>query len=150
MGLDMYLIVEKFYFLDSHKTTQSKINKLANPKGLDLGEIDTVRWEFMIWRKANAIHKWFVDNVQSGEDDCKTYYVNIEKLRSLYNDIKEVLTDHTQASYILPTSEGFFFGGTDYDEYYFKDLKRTKDRLKYLFDNEKKFENFGFYYGSSW
>ena len=22
------------------------------------------------WRKANAIHQWFVDNVQDGEDDC--------------------------------------------------------------------------------
>ena len=22
------------------------------------------------WRKANAIHKWFVDNVQDGVDDC--------------------------------------------------------------------------------
>lgn len=26
------------------------------------------------WRKANAIHKWFVDKVQDGEDDCKYHH----------------------------------------------------------------------------
>lgn len=28
------------------------------------------------WRKANAIHNFFVENVQDGEDDCGTYYVS--------------------------------------------------------------------------
>lgn len=32
------------------------------------------------WRKANAIHKWFVDNIQDGEDDCGYYEVAPEYL----------------------------------------------------------------------
>ncbi len=27
------------------------------------------------WRKNNAVHKWFVDNLNNGEDDCQEYYV---------------------------------------------------------------------------
>lgn len=44
------------------------------------------------WRKANAIHKWFVDNVQNGEDDCGIYEVSrahIEVLLGLCKLVKE-------------------------------------------------------------
>jgi hypothetical protein len=34
-----------------------------------------------------------------------------------------VLKYPDQASLILPTQEGFFFGGTQYDEYYYKDIE---------------------------
>lgn len=39
--------------------------------------------EIAYWRKANQIHKWFVDNVQGGEDDCGNYEVSEEQLRDL-------------------------------------------------------------------
>lgn len=39
--------------------------------------------EIAYWRKANQIHKWFVDNVQDGEDDCGDYEVSEEQLRDL-------------------------------------------------------------------
>lgn len=39
--------------------------------------------EIMYWRKANAVHKWFVDNVQGGEDDCGYYLVTKEQLEQL-------------------------------------------------------------------
>ena len=35
------------------------------------------------WRKANAIHKWFVENVQDGVDDCGRYEVTKEQLQEL-------------------------------------------------------------------
>ena len=40
------------------------------------------------WRKANAIHKWFVDNIQDGEDDCGYYEVAPEQLEELLNICK--------------------------------------------------------------
>lgn len=40
------------------------------------------------WRKANAIHKWFVDNIQDGEDDCDYYEVAPEQLEELLNICK--------------------------------------------------------------
>ena len=128
------------------------------------------------WRKANAIHQWFVDNVQDGNDDCKEYYVDIEKLKELLNicnkvlkasklikgkikngstgtkkgwkDIIEsglVIEDPKVAMELLPTTSGFFFGGTDYDQYYIEDIKET---IKILTKALK--EDGDYYYNSSW
>ena len=40
------------------------------------------------WRKANAIHKWFVDNIQDGKNDCDYYEVAPEQLEELLNICK--------------------------------------------------------------
>lgn len=87
---------------------------------------DPVDENFGYWRKANAIHNWFVENVQDGNDDQRDYRVSIEQLQELLNIVDEVLDDREKASSLLPTREGFFFGSTDYDEDYFQDLKDTK------------------------
>lgn len=47
--------------------------------------------EQIYWRKANAIHKWFVDNVQNGNDDCEYYEVTKDNIEELCNLCKEVL-----------------------------------------------------------
>jgi hypothetical protein len=71
----------------------------------------------MYWRKANAIHKWFIDNRADGEDNCQPIFV---------------LADRTKADELLPTESGFFFGGTEYDDWYFQDLEYTQRRLTEL------------------
>ena len=81
------------------------------------------------WRKANAIHKWFVD-VLGEEDECQKIYVSGKKLKELVDLCKKVLRKHKLASELLPTQSGFFFGSTQYDEYYFDDLKDTVKKLK--------------------
>lgn len=86
--------------------------------------------QFAYWRKANAIHNWFVENIQDGNDDQRDYFVPVEALQDLLNVVDEVLDDNTKASELLPTREGFFFGSTDYDEGYFQDLKDTKEILE--------------------
>lgn len=40
------------------------------------------------------------------------------------------IEDSSVAEELLPTASGFFFGGTDYDEYYIEDLKHTKQVLE--------------------
>lgn len=46
------------------------------------------------WRKANHIHKWFVDNIQDGEDDCGYHREVTERdLRRLL-DICKVILDN--------------------------------------------------------
>lgn len=35
------------------------------------------------WRKANQIHRWFVENVADGNDDCHTYEVTKDDLLAL-------------------------------------------------------------------
>ena len=37
------------------------------------------------------------------------------------------IKDPTIAEKLLPTAEGFFFGSTDYNQYYIDDLKLTKE-----------------------
>ena len=39
--------------------------------------------ELMYWRKANAIHKFFVDNAAHGVDDCQPVQVTLDVLKDL-------------------------------------------------------------------
>jgi len=125
-----------------------KINKLVDVK-TDIGKVKYITWEVMYWRKANAIHRWFVDNVQKGKDDCGSYSVDREQLKDLFETIKRVLDNHDLAEEELPTQSGFFFGGTEYDEWYWKDLERTYEKLNKLLKN-KEIEDLDFEYHSSW
>jgi len=92
--------------------------------------------EVAYWRKANQIHNWFVENVQNGNDDGGTYEVSGHKLKELVDLCKEVMQSKEKAEELLPTREGFFFGSTDYDEYYFGDVKRTIEKLENINEHE--------------
>lgn len=106
--------------------------------------------EIGYWRKANQIHKWFVDKVQDGIDDCEFHReVTEEDLEELINTCREVLETPILAEELLPTQSGFFFGETSYDEYYFDDLKNTIE----ICENALKttdFDTQAIYYISSW
>ena len=101
------------------------------------------------WRKANHIHRWFVKNVQDGEDDCRPYYVSTEQLSELLDIVNQVLENHDLAEELLPVQAGFFFGSNEYDEGYFDDLEYTRDALTKLLQPE--FTGYwDFEYYSSW
>ena len=106
--------------------------------------------EIGYWRKANQIHKWFVDKVQDGIDDCEFHReVTEEDLEELINTCREVLENPNLAEELLPTQPGFFFGETSYDEYYFDDLNYTIE----ICENALKttdFDNQEIYYIASW
>lgn len=146
MGLDMYLNAKKY--LAEYDTAVAEKRAAVSEifGGLDVKEI-VVR--AMYWRKANAIHNWFVKNVQEGEDDCGSYYVSRENIEQLINDIATVLESRDKAHKILPTGSGFFFGSTEYDSYYFEELERTKNELTALINNPL-LDGFDFEYHSSW
>ena len=103
--------------------------------------------EIISWRKANAIHKWFVDNVQGGVDDCGGYKVTKEQLIQLHNECNEVLNNPNLAEQLLPTQPGFFFGGTEYDEWYFNDIDNTIKILEDALSDENADD---FTYRASW
>ena len=99
------------------------------------------------WRKANQIHKWFVDNVQGGNDNCGEYYVSHEKLKELRETCRQALFAKDPS--LLPPQAGFFFGSYDIDEWYWQDIKDTIkkiDRILALPEMSK----LSFYYTSSW
>lgn len=49
--------------------------------------------EIGYWQKANAIHFWFVSNIQNGVDDCGSYAVKKEDLVELLFVCKDVMRD---------------------------------------------------------
>lgn len=147
MGLDMYLKAGIYISEYSDKELFEKVNSGVIESLADF-KIQEVKAEAMYWRKANQIHNWFVQNVQNGTDDCGHYYVSIEQLKELRDTCQRVLDDHSLAETLLPSKSGFFFGGTDYDDYYYEDLKYTVKGIdKILAVKDRKFD---LEYHSSW
>ena len=179
MGLDMYL-ARKIYVGANYE-----YNKVKGKIELTQGDEDTpikVRFdkvqyiseEGAYWRKSNQIHKWFVDNIQNGEDDCRKYYVSVAQLKELVKVCKKdmeyldsleykiseehedfltkekftykIYKDVDETMLNLPSQEGFFFGSTDYDEYYYKDLQDSVKMLEPLLEDN----NVEFTYQASW
>jgi len=155
MGLDMYLSGKRYissYFDEADKDRAEAIQQqFPELKGKDrFGSescIKEVRIEAGYWRKVNAIHKWFVDNVQGGEDECKPHYVSREQLLALKALCQEVLDNRDRAADLLPSANGFFFGSTEYDDYYFDDLQTT---IGIIDDCLELPESWEFEYCSSW
>ena len=130
------------------------------------------------WRKANAIHNWFVVNIQCGNDDQNCYRVEkrdlevlLDTLRDVYKSLinKELVKEkrydeYTKREYevevyknedlevaesLLPTQDGFFFGVTEYDKYYFDMIERTLDDLEIIY-NTMDWENNYLIYSCWW
>ena len=163
MGLDMYL---------SKRKKGVKIDKNESYESWKSRRIG-------YWRKANQIHKWFVDTVQDGNDDCGEYVVtrdNLMQLRDIcYRIIAEtklvdtgrteqlwdvdlhkevekpvmVIDDDKLCEELLPTQDGFFFGSCEYDEWYFRDVLDTYTQLTKVLV-ETDFDEDEIYYSSSW
>lgn len=99
------------------------------------------------WRKDNAIHAWFVKNVQNGEDNCGDYSVSREQLEELVKTCRQALASRDTTK--LPPQSGFFFGSTHIDKWYWEGLTYTADRIEELLAC-KELEDWGFEYHSSW
>lgn len=134
----MYL-TKKIYVGGEHefnKVIGSVISIVTDGKKISLQprEISEIVCQVGYWRKANAIHKWFVDNIQGGVDDCREYIAEYTKLMELKALCKRVLD--TKDSSLLPPQSGFFFGSTEVDEYYWGSLTETIEILEKLNGDE--------------
>jgi len=150
MGLDMYLEKRTYVKQWDHQSAEEKhevvVTKGGQPTKIDPKKVKYIIEEAGYWRKANQIHRWFVENVQNGVDNCGEYYVGSEKLTELLELCKKVEADHSLADELLPSASGFFFGGTDYDEWYYNDITNTIAILEEALEDE----HGDFYYSSSW
>jgi len=123
MGLDMHLKGKKFLWTD-YENPEKCPRKIVSALFPDIdADVYEVRFQLGYWRKANAAHRWFVENVQNNVDDCGTYLVQKKDLEQLKKDCKAALKGNYDE--IMPTTNGFFFGGTEYDEWYLNNLKGT-------------------------
>ena len=128
------------------------------------------------WRKFNALHNWFVENCQDGRDECQESYVDRTKLEELIvtlHEVKNILEtspkkkvqvkngwsngedtfveievpeDSEKLDDLFPTSSGFFFGGTEYDEYYQEQVNETIELITDLLKDDTG----DYYYQASW
>lgn len=155
MGLDMYLKAKTFTsgYSWAEESEREVYNTIVDTVGARwLADKDSPTAEVSItagyWRKANAIHGWFVKHVQNGEDECKEHYVSREDLIALQQACQEVLANPSKALDILPPTQGFFFGGYDLDEYYWHYIKETEALIGALL--KKADDKWEFFYRSSW
>ena len=150
MGLDMYLdkrtYVQRWEHIDETKQYKVDVTRGGEATNIDPKKIKYIIEEAGYWRKANHIHRWFVDNVQGGVDDCRDAYVSTENLKILLELCMKVTADKSLAESLLPPATGFFFGGTEYDEYYFEDINSTIEILEEALADT----NASYYYSSSW
>lgn len=159
MGLDMYLYGVRYC---AHRDWVSEEENKRFDKVVDIMEANSyvsenpgytsayVKLEIAYWRKANAIHNYFVQNCANGQDDCKPVYVEREDLENLLKICDELLEtkDVEKAKELLPTQGGFFFGPTEYDSYYFVNLECTQRMLTKVLKESP--EDWEFEYRASW
>lgn len=164
MGLDMYLHAKKYVSSSMDiepegNTYEDFLDVAGLSKGdLPLSDYGSVNLsvKVMYWRKANAIHDWFVKNVQDGQDNCREYEVGREQLAELRELCDRVIKDHDLAKDLLPPAEGFFFGGTELDEWYFGALAETRNAIDKLLNPKSPLNTklgwggWYFEYSSSW
>lgn len=188
MGLDMYLTKKTYIGAEyEHRNIKGTVEISQDGKKLPIkfNRISCIDEKVGYWRKANQIHKWFVDNVQDGEDDCGNYSVSKEQLLELLEicrkvkdasvlqtglvnngytiengkktpevEIGKVMVRAETAQELLPTQSGFFFGNTDYNEYYMADINDTIEIIEAIVKEEsasgKDYWEGEYYYSSSW
>lgn len=170
MGLDQYLYAEKYVSGWAHAKPEDRQEMHKLGWAIDgLKEMvcegsphAEVRVCIAYWRKANAIHRWFVDNCQEGVDDCNPYLVTREQLAELRGlcmrvieasklaegmvangktfkpewgewrtNLEEgkIVLNPEVAQELLPAQAGFFFGSTDYDQWYMQNLMDTVEQI---------------------
>jgi hypothetical protein len=156
MGLDMYLYGD--LYLSEYGTKEEKERRARVLEALsDLKEFVTndagIRMEIPLgyWRKANAIHAWFVNQCGGGVDECQRIPVPREKIEELKKICEEILAKkdnikEEEVERLLPPQSGFFFGNTEINEYYFEDLEQTVNIL----DRALKSPYEEFVYRASW
>lgn len=93
-------------------------------------EVDDAYEEYNAYfRKVNFIFHYFEKTIGTMQDQCFAF-VTPEDIDDLINRCVKVLGNHDLAHELLPTQDGFFFGSTDYDDWYFSDVKDCLHQMK--------------------
>jgi len=157
MGLDMHLQRETYLSNYPKRDEETSLRQRVGITGIDdahiiPSRIITITEEIAYWRKANAIHGWFVREIQGGVDECQRADVRLEQLKELKSLCERVLENNSLAEELLSPQSGFFFGSYDIDEWYLDGLEYTRDMLNDLFNEPKPDDDYWttYHYQSSW
>ena len=150
MGLDMYLSKKTYVKNWEHEKDKHRVVVTLNDQTrLDIKpeRVTYVDEEVMYWRKVNAVHAWFVENIQDGIDECQESRVTIKQLDELATICEKVVRDKNPK--LLPSQGGFFFGSTEYDKYYYDEIEETAKVLREEIRNNQE-EYPEYFYQASW
>ena len=86
--------------------------------------------------------------MKNGKVNAGYIYENGEK-KPILEDGEYVTNPEEVAKKLLPTQAGFFFGSTDYDQWYMDDIRRTIEQIESGLSDIDNWE-VGYYYHSSW
>lgn len=143
MGLDIYFNKAKRSRVKATKEKIAELNKQLDQELVqhtpdrdkiyslkeELDQIDP--WEEIAYfRKVNFLVGFF-----NYVDNCSEVEISKEQIENLVNTCEQVLEDNSLAETLLPTTEGFFFGRTEYDEYYFEKVEDTLHIFREILEN---------------
>ncbi len=130
MGLDMYLRATRYIGGYQHNGAERAVlGRVLDAAGIPLvhlaqqSPVAEVIVRIGYWRKANAVHAWFVANVQGGKDECLPSDVTRDQLGELRVACTKAIA--SKDAHLLPPQSGFFFGSTEVDDHYWQDLRDT-------------------------
>ena len=116
------------------KSIDERNSKLINELEDEKEKINPWK-EVAYFRKVNFLIPFF-----GYEENCSNIEIDKYQVEDLIEACKEVLASHDKASFLLPTQAGFFFGSTDYDDWYFDDVESVKTTFESIledFDQEE-------------
>ena len=96
---------------------------------LDADEEDIYPNSALYYRKVNFLYAFFSDKI---DNDTQSAYISKGDVERLVEMCEKALGDKKNAHEYLPTRSGFFFGSTDYDKWYFYDVRKVKREFKRL------------------
>ena len=112
------------------------------------------RAEVHYWRKANSIHNWILKETGTPSDfnvNDNDIELTKDMLIKFVEQAETVLRDRSDktSERLIPSCSGFFFGNTAYDEWYYKDIESTAEKLKQLISTFD-FESYELVYSCWW
>ena len=140
MGLDMYLYAEKYVseYNYSYGNTPSEMSKSRNPDHIAINNASglmnlptdgsiTVQKVVGYWRKANAIHGWFVNTLANGIDECQEIHVSRDDLRKLRDECLQVLA--TKPDTVIESESRTVILNGDVPNLITENIKQEQDKI---------------------
>lgn len=87
--------------------------------------------EDVYFRKVNFVYAFFSNEMVN--ESCIVDKTRIGQLKDACEDVLAHKGDVSYARSVLPTQGGFFFGSTDYDKWYWHDVKDCLTKIKRLY-----------------
>lgn len=145
MGLDMYFY-KKHTFKQPVSMAGERVCML--PKDAEQEEVQRVRkeieekksYEATAWkakvkeayyecgyfRKFNALHNFIVREYADGVDECQDIPLTRENINEILKTCEQIQKSPEDCNELMPAGSGFFFGSTDYDEWYMGSIEECR------------------------